>query len=116
MICCDYERGLCGSADVDVWQLSDFLDPIKPKVVRVISSQQLACLLLPLPALLLAMSLINNRTFKRSMGHQISCEDARFHLHTSDRQHYPSNQQVRSCTDLGFDKSDSCPYSGWTLQ
>ena len=34
------------------------------------------------------------------MGHQISREDARFHLHTSDGQHYPSNQQVRSCTDL----------------
>ena len=46
------------------------------------------------------MSLINNRTFECSMGHQISHEDARFHLHTGDGQHYPSNQQVRSCTDL----------------
>ena len=65
-------------------------------------AQQLACLL---PFELLqysAMSLINNRTFERSMGHQISREDAQFHLHTSDGQHYLSNQQVRSCTDLGL--------------
>ena len=48
---------------------------------------------------LLAMSLINNRTFERSMGHQISCQDARFHLHTSDGQHYLSNQQVRHRQD-----------------
>ena len=34
------------------------------------------------------------------MGHQISQEDAQFHLHTSDGQHYPSNQQVGSCPDL----------------
>ena len=47
------------------------------------------------------MSLVNNRVFERSMGHRISCEDARFHMHTSDGQHYPSNQQVRFCTDLG---------------
>ena len=33
---CDHERGLCGSADVDVWQSSDSLDPIKPKAVGVI--------------------------------------------------------------------------------
>ena len=48
------------------------------------------------------MSLINNRTFERSMGHQILREDTQFHLHTSDGQHYLSNQQVRSCTDLGL--------------
>ena len=46
------------------------------------------------------MSLVNNRVFERSMGHRISREDARFHMHTSDGQHYPSNQQVKSCTDL----------------
>ena len=36
MICCDCEQGLCGSADVDVWQSSDSLDPIKPKAVGVV--------------------------------------------------------------------------------
>ena len=46
------------------------------------------------------MSLVNNRTFERSMGHWISRQDARFHLHTSEGQHYPLNQQVRSCLDL----------------
>ena len=40
------------------------------------------------------MSLINNHTFECSMGHQISQQDALFHLHTSDGQHYLSNQQV----------------------
>ena len=39
------------------------------------------------------MSLVNSRTFEHSMGHWISCEDARFHMHTSDRQHYLLNQQ-----------------------
>ena len=100
-MCHDYERGLCGSADVDVWRLSGSLDPIKPKVVGVILIQQLTCYLPPLLPLLLVMSLINNCTFERSMGHQISQEDTRFHMHTSDGQHYPSNQQVRSCSDLG---------------
>ena len=56
---------------------------------------------LPLTPSILAMSLVNNRVFERSMGHRISREDAHFHMHTSDGQHYPSNQQVRSCTDLG---------------
>ena len=51
---------------------------------------------------ILAMSLINNCTFEHSMGHQISYEDAWFHLHTSDGQYYLSNQQVRSCPDLGL--------------
>ena len=46
------------------------------------------------------MSLINNRTFEYSVGHQILQEDTHFHLHTSDGQHYPSNQQVRSHPDL----------------
>ena len=55
----------------------------------------------PSTSSILAMSLINNCVFERSMGHRISREDARFHMHTSDGQHYPSNQQVRSCTDLG---------------
>ena len=30
------------------------------------------------------------------MGHQISRQDAHFYLHTSDGQHYPLNQQVRT--------------------
>ena len=102
MIFCDYEQGLCGFADVDVWRSSDSLDPIKPKVVRVVLTQQLACYLPLLPTTpILTMSLINNHTFERSMGHQISREDAWFHLHTSDGGHYLSNQQVRSCPDLG---------------
>ena len=33
----------------DVWQLSDSLDPIKPKVVGVVLTQKLACYLPPLP-------------------------------------------------------------------
>ena len=36
MICRDHERGLCGSADVDVWRSSYSLDPIKPKAVGVV--------------------------------------------------------------------------------
>ena len=36
MICHDYEQRVCGSADMDVWWSSDPLDPIKPRVVRVI--------------------------------------------------------------------------------
>ena len=61
-------------------------------------AQQLACH--PQTCSTLAMSLVNNRVFERSMGHRISREDTRFHMHTSDGQHYPSNQQVKSCTDL----------------
>ena len=103
MICRDYEQGLGGFADVDMWQSSNSLDPIKPKVVGVVLVQQLACHLPLLPATpILAMSLINSCTFERSMGHQISREDTQFHMHTSDSQHYPSNQQVRSCPDLGL--------------
>ena len=60
------------------------------------------------------MSLINNRVFERSMGHRISREDARFHMHTSDGQHYPLNQQVKSCTDLVLFNLTRL-YSGWTL-
>ena len=41
----DYEWELCGSANVDVWRLSDSLDPIKPKVVRAVLAQQLTCYL-----------------------------------------------------------------------
>ena len=86
-------------ADVVVWRSSDSLDPIKPKGVGVIwLNNSLVTSLLA--SSLLAMSLVNSRVFERSMGHQISCEDARFHMHTSDGQHYLSNQQVRSCTDL----------------
>ena len=62
-------------------------------------AQQLACY--PPTSSTLAMSLVNSRVFERFMGHRISREDARFHMHTSDGQHYPSNQQVNSCTDLG---------------
>ena len=86
--------------DVVVWRLSDPLDPIKPKGVGVIwFNNSLVTSLLA--SSLLAMSLVNNRVFERSMGHQISREDAHFHMHTSDGQHYMSNQQVRFCTDLG---------------
>ena len=35
-MCRDHEWRGCGSADVNVWQLSNLLDPIKPKVVGVI--------------------------------------------------------------------------------
>ena len=61
-------------------------------------AQQLTCY--PPTSSTLVMSLVNSCVFERSMGHQISREDARFHMHTSDGQHYLSNQQVRSCTDL----------------
>ena len=100
MICRDREQRECGSADVEVWRSSDLLDPIKPKVAEVILLNNLLVTSLPASSIL-AMSLINSRVFERSMGHRISREDARFHMHTSDGQHYPSNQQVKSCTDLG---------------
>ena len=87
-------------ADIEVWWSSDPLDPIKPKSVGVVwFNNSLVTSLLA--SSLLAMSLVNNRVFERSMGHRISREDACFHMHTSDGQHYPSNQQVRFCTDLG---------------
>ena len=76
------------------------LDPIKLKDVGVVWSNNSLVTLLPASSIL-AMSLVNNCVFERSMGYRISRGDARFHLHTSDGQHYPSNQQVRSCTDLG---------------
>ena len=100
MICCDCERGVCGFADVEVWRSSDPLDPIKPEGVGVVWFNNLFVTSPPVSSTL-AMSLVNNRVFERSMGHQISREDAHFHMHTSDGQHYPSNQQVSSCTDLG---------------
>ena len=75
------------------------LDPIKSKDVRVVWLNN--SLVIHPTSSILAMSLVNNRVFERSMGHRISREDARFHMHTSDGQHYPSNQQVKSCTDLG---------------
>ena len=96
----DHERGLCGFADVEVWRSSDPLDPIKLKDVGVVWLNNSLVTSLSTPSLL-AMSLVNNHVFERSMGHRISREDARFHMHTSDGQHYPSNQQVSSCTDLG---------------
>ena len=100
-MCHNHEREGCGSADVDTWQLSNSLDPIKPRAVRVIyPNNSLIILLLSTP--ILTMSLVNSCVFECSMGHRISREDARFHLHTSDGQHYPSNQQVRSCPDLGL--------------
>ena len=86
--------------DVVVWRSSDSLDPIKPKGVGVVwLNNSLVTSLLA--SSLLVMSLINNCVFEHSMGHRISREDAHFHMHTSDGQHYPSNQQVKSCTDLG---------------
>ena len=78
-----------------------FPDPIKPKDVRVVWLNNSLVTSLPTSSIL-AMSLVNSRVFEHSMGHRISHEDARFHMHTSDGQHYPSNQQVRSCTDLGW--------------
>ena len=99
MICRDHERGLCGFADIEVWQSSDPLDPIKPKGVGVVWLNNSLVNLTP-AFLILAMSLVNSHVFERSMGHRISREDARFHMHTSDGQYYPLNQQVRSCTDL----------------
>ena len=100
VMCCDRERRGGGFADMVVWQMSDPPGPIKLKATRVVeSTTRLSSLFQPLQQS--AMSLVNNRVFERSMGHQISHEDAHFHMHTSDGQHYPSNQQVRSCTDLG---------------
>ena len=100
MMCRDREQRVCGFADVDVWQSSDLLDPIKPKAVGVVCpNNSLVIILLSTP--ILAMSLVNSHVFECSMGHRISREDACFHMHTSDGQHYPSNQQVRSCPDLG---------------
>ena len=87
-------------ADVVVWRSSDPLDPINPKGVGVVwLNNSLVTSLLAFS--LLAMSLVNNHVFECSMGHRISREDTRFHMHTSDGQHYPLNQQVSSCTDLG---------------
>ena len=74
----------------------DPLDPIKPRGSQIHSVQQLVCLL-PVYCSSSTMSLINNCTFEHSMGHQISQQDALFHLHTSDGQHYLSNQQVMCC-------------------
>ena len=76
-----------------------YFNPIKPKDVGVVWLNNSFVILLPISSEL-AMSLVNSRVFERSMGHRISREDARFHLHTSDGQHYLSNQQVSSCTDL----------------
>ena len=97
-MCHNHEWRIYGFADVDVWQSSNLPDPIKPKAVRVIWLISLLVTFLPTSPIL-AMSFVNNRTFKHSMGHQISCQDACFHLHTSDGQHYPSNQQVRHRQD-----------------
>ena len=98
-MCRDRERRLRGLADVEVWQPSDPLDPIKPKDIGVVLFNNSLVTFLSTSSIL-AMSLINNRIFERSMGHRISRGDARFHLHTSDGQYYPLNQQVKSCTDL----------------
>ena len=64
--------------------VSDPLDPIKPMDVGVICLNNLLVTFPSTTPLLLAMSLINNHTFECSMGHQISQEDARFHLHMSN--------------------------------
>ena len=82
-----------GDVGLLMWMcgMSDPFVPIKPKgswSYFGLTTRLLPFHHLPLP---LAMSLINSHTFEHSMGHQISWEDARFHLHTSDGQHYPSN-------------------------
>ena len=97
-MCCNHEQRICGFADMDVWWSSDLPDSIKPKAVGVIWLISSLVTILPTSPIL-AMSLINNCTFERSMGHQISCQDACFHLHTSNGQHYLSNQQVRHPQD-----------------
>ena len=101
MICRDHEQGIDGFADVDAWWSSDSFDLIKPRVIGALLAQQPTCYF-SLTSFILTMSLVNSHVFERSMGHQISREDARFHMHTSDGQHYLSNQQVRSCTDLAL--------------
>ena len=60
-----------GDVDLLMWCMVvvHFSDPIKPKVVGVVCSQQLTCYLLIIYSSLLAMSLINNHTFEHSMGH-----------------------------------------------
>ena len=98
-MCRDREQREYGFADVIVRRMSGPLDPIKPKVVGVVgSTARLSSLVQLLQQS--AMPLVNSHVFEHSMGHQISREDAHFHMHTSDGQHYPLNQQVRSCTDL----------------
>ena len=62
-------------ADVVVWWLSDPLDPIKPKGAGVVWLNNLLVTSTPTSPIL-AMSLVNNCVFERSMGHRISCEDA----------------------------------------
>ena len=69
----------------------DPLEPIKLMDIGVICFNNLL-VTFPSTTPFLAMSLINNHTFKRSMGNQISWEDACFHLHMSNGQHYLSNQ------------------------
>ena len=64
MICRDRERRECGSADVEVWQSSDLLDPIKPKGVGVVwlnNSLVIYQLPLHLPCLLLTTVFLNAR-------------------------------------------------------
>ena len=68
MICRDHERGLCGFADVEVWRSFDPLDPIKPRDVGVVWLSNSLVTSTP-TRLTLAMSLVNNRVFERSMGH-----------------------------------------------
>ena len=59
---------------------------------------------------ILTMSLINNHVFERSMGHRISREDARFHMHTSDGQHYVSVPLATLVqTSLGLYRSPTGP-------
>ena len=99
MMCRDHERGYVGLLTQRCGGRPILFDPIKPKGSGVAWLNNSLVTSLPTPSIL-AMSLVNNRVFERSMGHQISRVDARFHLHTSDGQHYPSNQQVKSCTDL----------------
>ena len=67
-LCRDHERGGCGFADVVVWRMSDAPGPIKPKGVGVVWLNN-SLVTSPPASSILAMALVNNRVFERSMGH-----------------------------------------------
>ena len=67
-MCCDREQRECGFADVVAWWMSDAPGPIKPKDVGVVWLNN-SLVTSPPASSILAMSLVNNRVFERSMGH-----------------------------------------------